>query len=379
MANVDITPSDQLNKINGNQEGKLEKTRLWLGFGKFVLGTVVLGAFSTYLAHRIQQQELDIKAQKQTHELRTAEQQYLERIADRVQSGGTPNRRVLAQMMSHVSQTQPARERWQEYLKAIERDLEAEKTAAREKDSLLVQVGEQQKALTELKAKLEDTRKKATDEAEAEAAILKQQIATSRSELKKAELELAEAKLELNRRRNEFAADSAFDDATIAVTVDQLFKGADLTGRRLSEIYKGSLDLQGITLTGADVSDVGLMEGNFVNANFDGARLSEVHFERANMYGASFRQALLYNVDFTQANLRDADFSEARIGGDDLGSWKMTFRLADLRGVKGLTCDMLSNSKDWELATRDASLECGKPSPVETSDRNVVDQTAPPD
>ena len=353
-------------------DAKLKTVQSWLGFWKFVLGTVVLGAFSTYLAHRIQQQEIDIKAQKQEHELRSAEQQYLERIADRVQGGGTPNRRVLAQMMSHVSQTQAARDRWLAYLRVIESDLEAEKAAAKEKETLAVQVSDQQKALLELNAKLEETRKQITDEAKAATEVLRQQIVESRAKLKEKELELAEAAIELERRRKEFVAVAPPAESTDLVTIEELAKDADLTGRRVTDIYRGSLDLRGIILTGADVNDVGLGSANLVNAIFDGARLDNVHLARAKLFGASFRQTLLSRTDFSSADLREADFTEARINDADASntngkiSWTMTFKGADLRGVKGLTCDMLRKTNDWELAKRDAQLNCGRDTPAES-------------
>ncbi len=101
-----------------------ERFKAWLTFWKFVLGTVVLGLFSTIISHQIQTREIEIKEQE-------ANAKFLEQALQ--EDIGV--RRRLAQYFSHVTRSTELRERWGEYAKIVEDEFQqtlAEKNRLKE-------------------------------------------------------------------------------------------------------------------------------------------------------------------------------------------------------------------------------------------------------
>lgn len=90
-----------------------ERFKAWLTFWQFILGTVVLGLFSTAISHQIQTREVEIKEQE-------ANSKFLEQALH--EDVGV--RRRLAQYFSHVTRSPELRSRWEDYAKIIEEEYE---------------------------------------------------------------------------------------------------------------------------------------------------------------------------------------------------------------------------------------------------------------
>ena len=142
-------------------------------------------------------------------------------------------------------------------------------------------------------------------------------------------------------------------------------------------IFAPGLDLRGAQLDNANLSCSDLDSGDTDTrtARFDHASLNNTSWIRTKVERASFRQASLIAADFRGARLGNADFSDA-----DLTQVKFTYadlrgasfsakstegvsmHKADIRGIKGLTCEKLKRMDDWQSACRVSILECGAPS-----------------
>jgi len=86
-----------------------DRFKAWLTFWQFVLGTVVLGAFSTIISNQIQTREVEIKEQE-------ANAKFLEQALQ--EDVGV--RRRLAQYFAHVTRSEDLRARWADYAKLVE-------------------------------------------------------------------------------------------------------------------------------------------------------------------------------------------------------------------------------------------------------------------
>ena len=142
-------------------------------------------------------------------------------------------------------------------------------------------------------------------------------------------------------------------------------------------VFVPGLDLRGGQLDNANLScsDLDSGDADTGTARFDRASLQNSSWIRTKAERASFRQASLISADFRGARLGNADFGDA-----DLTQAKFAYadlrgasfspksaegigvHMADLRGVRGLTCDELKRMDDWQSACRESDLDCGTPS-----------------
>lgn len=84
---------------------------------------------------------------------------------------------------------------------------------------------------------------------------------------------------------------------------------------------------------------------------------------------------MLENADLRGANLAGADLEGVVLNGAKLGrvtvgqmsSAGPTTHTTDLRGVVGLTPEVLTSTEGWEDSYRDQHLACGKPIPQESN------------
>jgi hypothetical protein len=128
-----------------------ERFKAWLTFWQFVLGTVVLGLFSTVISHQIQTREVEIKEQE-------ANAKFLEQALQ--EDVGV--RRRLAQYFAHVTRSAELRERWAEYATLVDKEyqdtlkekenlqkaVKAEGLDAAEKDRLTFRIVELERQLS---------------------------------------------------------------------------------------------------------------------------------------------------------------------------------------------------------------------------------------
>jgi uncharacterized protein YjbI with pentapeptide repeats len=107
---------------------------------------------------------------------------------------------------------------------------------------------------------------------------------------------------------------------------------ADLSGMIWSKVLLTEIDLGGVNLCHADLSDhVGLLKCDFSGSNLCFANLTGASLEGSNLRFAKLRKAILHQTnlektDLSHASLRFADLSSARLHGADLSS-------ADLSGA----------------------------------------------
>ncbi|MDQ1033152.1 hypothetical protein QF035_010734 [Streptomyces umbrinus] len=101
--------------------------------------------------------------------------------------------------------------------------------------------------------------------------------------------------------------------------------GAQLTQADLTEAYLSGATLTDARLSGAMLTDAYLSEAMFIRANLSGAmftraNLSGAMFTRADLSGAMFTEADLSAVTFTDAYLSAVTFTDAYLSGADLSS-----------------------------------------------------------
>jgi uncharacterized protein YjbI with pentapeptide repeats len=101
-----------------------------------------------------------------------------------------------------------------------------------------------------------------------------------------------------------------------------------VVGRRDAKRDIRSVDLTGVDLPGAD-----LTEAQLAGANLTGADLSRAQLAGANLTGATLNDAYLALTDFTGATLTGADLGDAYLGG-------ATLERADLSGAKLQRADL---------------------------------------
>lgn len=89
----------------------IEKQKQWLGFFKFLVGTVVLGLVSTLISYQMQRKEIELKQMDQ-----------LGTYTDQVLTDKLEERRTFAKFISTVSQSPGVRERWKEWYDIVDRD-----------------------------------------------------------------------------------------------------------------------------------------------------------------------------------------------------------------------------------------------------------------
>lgn len=145
-------------------------------------------------------------------------------------------------------------------------------------------------------------------------------------------------------------------------------------------VYLPALDLRkAVRAEGANLSctDMGTdKEGKKQekHAKFDERRLSQAKFIKSNVEYASFADAKLTSADFRAAQLGGADFRGATLRGAKLECANLnnvvfddkveidgaSIDYADLRGVRGMRCDMLKKTKGWKKSCQFICEENGK-------------------
>lgn len=103
----------------------IEKLKEWLGFGKFFLGTFILGLATFLVNQDIQNREIEIKEQEQ-----------IAKYIDHAIHEDVGIRLRFAQYFKNVTRSETLRERWKDYLEIVQAEYDEKKM---EKDNLLVQ------------------------------------------------------------------------------------------------------------------------------------------------------------------------------------------------------------------------------------------------
>ncbi|MBF0538337.1 MAG: pentapeptide repeat-containing protein [Nitrospirae bacterium] len=118
---------------------------------------------------------------------------------------------------------------------------------------------------------------------------------------------------------------------------------ADLTNTHFTATDLTNADLTGANLTGADLRGANLSRADLTNAHFTGANLTCVNLTGANLTGADLRGANL-----TNANLKDAHFTGANLTCANLTDTNLTG--ADLTGANLKGANLTNaNLKDADL------------------------------
>jgi uncharacterized protein YcbK (DUF882 family) len=100
----------------------------WLGFAKFLLGTVVLGLVTTFVNKDIQNKEIALKEIDQRRAIELREQEQLGKFIEHALAEDVGLRRRFSQYFSTVTRSQELRNGWIEYNKAVEQEfLETQK------------------------------------------------------------------------------------------------------------------------------------------------------------------------------------------------------------------------------------------------------------
>ena len=105
------------------------------------------------------------------------------------------------------------------------------------------------------------------------------------------------------------------DDLGIAVKASAQFRGVDLRGADLRDVYLGYVDLRGARLDGCDLRGARMKGANFAGAVLRGARLDDAYFAYADFAHADLGLATCVGANFREAKLIGTDFSRAELSG----------------------------------------------------------------
>jgi len=122
----------------------IDKFNAWLNFGKFFLGTFILGIATFFVNKDIQNREIEIKEQEQ-----------IGKYIDHAIHEDVGLRLRFAQYFSNVSRSEVLRQRWSDYLKVVQTEFDAKKkekedlenklseeTTLQERDRLLAEIAQ---------------------------------------------------------------------------------------------------------------------------------------------------------------------------------------------------------------------------------------------
>ena len=98
-----------------------------------------------------------------------------------------------------------------------------------------------------------------------------------------------------------------------------LFAGDYRTLREcVEDALRDGIDLRGVNLAHADLSEINLDGANLHGASFAHANLTGANMSEASCVECTFAGAALFNACFCYSNLSHSDFSDAAFGGTDL-------------------------------------------------------------
>lgn len=100
-------------EVNEKNTGLFKDLKLWLDIGKFVIGTVLLGVFTTMINAEIQDKEIELEKLK-------ADQVHLSQFIDQAMSDRLIDRIRFAQYFAALSLSEESRARWQNYYKQLD-------------------------------------------------------------------------------------------------------------------------------------------------------------------------------------------------------------------------------------------------------------------
>jgi hypothetical protein len=140
--------------------------------------------------------------------------------------------------------------------------------------------------------------------------------------------------------------------------VERLLAGAGSPAKlNLSGVSLNKADLSNLDLSGANFSETDLTRANLSRANLSGANLREANLFIANLHGAILRQANLSGAKLNPAELGQADLSEADLSGADLSSADLsTTRIqgANFSGANLTDVYLTARQKDQLLLSKAA-------------------------
>ena len=91
------------------------------------------------------------------------------------------------------------------------------------------------------------------------------------------------------------------------------FAGVDWSGSILQDVNMTGINLRGANLSQTDLCECIIDHANLEGINFEGARLEEVRFEGSNLGGANFNRANLFRAAIYSSVLDDATFQCANL------------------------------------------------------------------
>ena len=150
-----------------------------------------------------------------------------------------------------------------------------------------------------------------------------------------------------------------------------MLKGSNLRFAKLPGANLMSSQLQQTDFTGADLRCANLRGSTLQSNRSDPYFLTTLR--NVDLRYSDLRNTNLKGVDLRKANLRGADMRNSEwdyspgfeyVGSKVAGA---DMQEADLTGVKGLRCEQLETTKNWETSYRSEDLECSGGRPVRTS------------
>jgi len=191
--------SKQEGGISGTDEKSedFERLQIWLGFIKFILGTVVLGLITTLINYHIQQKEIELKKIEQQRTIELKEQEQLGNFIQHALQEDIGTRKRFAEYFSTVTRSEDLRQCWISYYKLVKYEFDETKN-------------EVHRLKEELKSEVVNAQKKIEIESEVERLELKLEVPKSS---KSSRYSLA---VEKEREGFEALIESEFEKAIIA-------------------------------------------------------------------------------------------------------------------------------------------------------------------
>ena len=127
------------------------------------------------------------------------------------------------------------------------------------------------------------------------------------------------------------------------------FPGADICDSELEGV-----DLSGINLSGAELADSDLTRINLSGANLHNANISQSTVRNSNLSRANLSEAFLSESAFDEANLREANLSKANLRGAYFGSADLTGYVQSLINLSthGFRIEILTEENGFYYSTQ---------------------------
>ncbi|EDY82680.1 hypothetical protein VDG1235_2303 [Verrucomicrobiia bacterium DG1235] len=124
-----------------------EKLKIWIGFYKFLLGTLGLSAISIFVNREIQHREIEINREVQSRQIEIEEQELISKYIEYALEDEIGPRKRFAEYFKTVTRSETLRDRWRDYFTLVQAEYDLKEM---EKQKLMKQASSEKLTTTQL-------------------------------------------------------------------------------------------------------------------------------------------------------------------------------------------------------------------------------------